>query len=304
MRLRLFLVIMFALSFFLMVSNAAAEPNVTISNVTVESSVFNPTSGEMVQILFYLSRDAEIIVKIFDPDGHPVCTVAEKRLCYKGTSTVFWNGKDEKGDIVADDAYCFIIEAKDKDGFTAIYDPTSFSGGEEIRLAASDDPGGISYNLPKDARVSIRIGIHNGPLLKTVVDWAPRKVGRHTEAWDGKDESGVLDVRGLQYDVHIQAFALSENALITSGSGKDLVAYKLRSSKRAALAGRTYDLRPEERKRLFLKADQGKARVRAQGRHPHYSMVRAMDRSPRFKVKVNNPLRTVRAAQGLSLIHI
>jgi hypothetical protein len=54
--------------------------------------------------------------------------------------------------------------------------------------------GEVLYTLPEPALVRIRIGVRDGgPLLRTLVDWEPRKAGRHREVWDGRDGSGLVD---------------------------------------------------------------------------------------------------------------
>jgi len=271
--------------------NADATQNVSISDVRLENHFFNPTAGDRAQIFFQLSLDAEVDLTIFDADGHLIRVISRKRHCFKGTNTVFWDGRDDHGNIVGDDVYNFTIDAKDTHGFTAVYDPTSFSGGEEIQVQVVDGSEGMSYHLPKDARVRIRIGIHKGALLKTLIDWAPRKAGPNNEVWDGKDDGNTLDVRNRNYIVIAEAFALPENSLITTGSGVDLLAYKLASIQKALSPGIQYNLSLEDRKRLFLKNDRIKARAINQGSHLHYRMVRTTDRAPSFHIKVNNPIK-------------
>lgn len=56
------------------------------------------------------------------------------------------------------------------------------------------EKGIVKYTLPEDALVRIRIGIKDGgPLLRTLLDWVPRKTGTHQELWDFKDQSGLVD---------------------------------------------------------------------------------------------------------------
>jgi len=57
--------------------------------------------------------------------------------------------------------------------------------------------GKITYTLPEPALVRVRIGLADGgPLLHTLVDWEPRKAGKHIEVWDKKDSAKKVDFSG------------------------------------------------------------------------------------------------------------
>lgn len=59
------------------------------------------------------------------------------------------------------------------------------------------ETGEITYTLPKDALVRIRVGIQNGgPLLAIPLDWGLRKKGFNKEIWDFKDPSGQTSYKG------------------------------------------------------------------------------------------------------------
>lgn len=274
------------MSFFL-ISHTTGAANVQISNVIAANPLFNPTAGEEAQLSFYLSQDAEIAVKIFDADAGLIRTIGTKKSGYKGINTILWDGRDAQGNIVADDAYYVVIEATDQKGFTAVYDPTSFSGGKTISVNAAYRAEHITYQLPEACRVRIRIGIPNGPLLRTLIDWEPRQAGSHAESWDGKDESGVLMIKKLFLNIVAQAFTLPENSLITTGSNKDLVVYKLADRKMSAA--------PHQ---LLLKNKKQQTAKKNLERHPHYTMSRVLDRAPRFQVKVNSSKKGVRTKQS------
>ncbi|OGX26262.1 MAG: hypothetical protein A2787_00795 [Omnitrophica WOR_2 bacterium RIFCSPHIGHO2_01_FULL_48_9] len=56
------------------------------------------------------------------------------------------------------------------------------------------EKGEIQYTLPQPALVRIRIGLDNGgPLIRTLVDWQRREAGPSVEAWDKRDDSGMVD---------------------------------------------------------------------------------------------------------------
>lgn len=63
--------------------------------------------------------------------------------------------------------------------------------------AAKGEKGIITYTIPEDARISIKV-IKAGTRelnLKSIVNWEAREAGEHTETWDGLDHDGkVIDL--------------------------------------------------------------------------------------------------------------
>jgi len=51
----------------------------------------------------------------------------------------------------------------------------------------------LSYTLPRDSIVKIRVGRESGPVYETLVNLEERKAGKHKEAWSGKDSKGLID---------------------------------------------------------------------------------------------------------------
>ncbi|MFH1229969.1 MAG: hypothetical protein V1709_00590 [Planctomycetota bacterium] len=56
-------------------------------------------------------------------------------------------------------------------------------------IAFDKSTGVVSYELSLPARVRIRIGIADGALYRTIIDWDERGIGKHQESWDGMDSS-------------------------------------------------------------------------------------------------------------------
>lgn len=67
---------------------------------------------------------------------------------------------------------------------------------EQDEILASDtsfnvETGRITYTLPQQAWVRIRLGVKDGgPMLRTLIDWELRPQGQNEEIWNGKDDSG------------------------------------------------------------------------------------------------------------------
>lgn len=62
--------------------------------------------------------------------------------------------------------------------------------------------GIVSYELAVPAWVRIRVGIYNGPLHRTIVDWEKRSAGKHSETWDGMDVTGKFSLKGRKDAVY------------------------------------------------------------------------------------------------------
>jgi hypothetical protein len=190
----------------------------TIAEVALDRTAFNPSAGEHVTLSFRLAPaggPAEVL--IYDPDGGLIRRLDSSTDTTTGAANVTWDGRDDSGAIVPDEAYGFVIEAASG----AVYDPLTFSGGEvaDITEASIDAIGNIAYTLPAPARVLIRLGVHDGPMYRTLVDWRPRPAGSLVESWDGFDEQGLLRVRDHpDFKVLLTYATLPETTVITHGN--------------------------------------------------------------------------------------
>jgi hypothetical protein len=74
--------------------------------------------------------------------------------------------------------------------------------------------------LPQASRVRLRVGLRGYPLLRTLRDWTPMLAGEHEIKWDGRDETGLIQIDPhAQLDVNLSAFALPGNAILVTGNG-------------------------------------------------------------------------------------
>ncbi|TDX51149.1 FlgD immunoglobulin-like domain containing protein [Orenia marismortui] len=220
-RVKLFLLLIFLVVIY---SNHIIAAEEMITKVQVKSSNFNPSSGEECQLVYNLAKEAKVYVNVYTADFHLVNQIASGVFQEEGEHKVSWDGRDINNQVVADEAYFFYIKAKFDDGSEAIYDPTTFSGGEEFEVTDVDynsEEGSFTFNLKRPARVLMRVGIDNGPMINTLLDWKPRPAGHNILYWSGFDKDGVLDARefsGLKL-VTI-GFYLPESSVITYGNNK------------------------------------------------------------------------------------
>jgi flagellar hook assembly protein FlgD len=91
--------------------NKGAEV-VDVTDVKSYPNPFDPWKGEYATISFNLSKQANVMIKIYDFAGEPVVTVADKWYS-PGTSTVNWLGTDEFGKPVGTGAYIGYVRIDD-----------------------------------------------------------------------------------------------------------------------------------------------------------------------------------------------
>lgn len=193
-----------------------------LSEISLSKSSFNPSQGEEIALSYTLLKPAKVTVNIYDPDLGLINTIPGQKTFEPGKQIFIWDGKDTDGNVVPDEAYFFTLIADDDSGAQEIYDPTTFSGGEEHDITKADiDPQNhtITYKMPEMGRVMIRMGIQGGPLMNQLVDWKPRVKGMITEYWNGKDTDNLVDIyRHPKFKMIVSYFSLPENSVITYGN--------------------------------------------------------------------------------------
>lgn len=229
-------VLLFALCQVVAAGWSAADGGL-VSSVAVSPAFFNPSLKQQVSVRFALGAPARVGVSVLDRDRVAVrrFPVASMRA---GEAVVRWDGRDDAGGVVPNEAYSVRIEATGPGG-TSVYDPSErfVPRIEEPAIRSySRTEGVLSYTLERPSRVHIqagqarpdaRTGRMDGPILKTVVDREPRIAGAVVEVWKGMDESGTIFVPGLpHFAIAVLASSLPDNALIVAGgSGPGFAAY-------------------------------------------------------------------------------
>ncbi|KFB69764.1 FlgD immunoglobulin-like domain containing protein [Candidatus Accumulibacter vicinus] len=191
---------------------------------------FSPARGEQFRVPVRLKVAAEVELRILTSDGDLVRTLKSPRSWTAGDQEFSWDGKDDDGVIVADEAYVPVLAARAKDGRSEEIDPRAFSGGEtvgdlKVETAASGD---ITYTLPAPSRVLIRVGIKDGPMMRSLATWAPRGAGRNVQRWNGFDQDRLVDLRSHpRLSVLATAFRLPQQSILTVGNpDNDYRAYR------------------------------------------------------------------------------
>ncbi len=184
---------------------------------------FSPARGDVFEIPVVLDKEASVEIEIYSPDGELIRTLGSKKVLWKGLHKFVWDGKDEQGDVVPDEAYTPVLRANAIDSEVVEIDPREKGGGEileNIELKRNDHQSYV-YDLPYASRVSIRAGIESGPLLKIIADWTPHAAGRNILHWDGFDEDGIVELKSTgRQKLVISAYKLPLYSIITYGNKK------------------------------------------------------------------------------------
>lgn len=191
------------------------KSSLVIAQVRADRTSFDPAKQESVTLRFNLNEPADVVLAVYDGRDHQVYRQDAKHFD-AGDRSVTWDGTDGQGHPVPPEAYAYTLTAKNGHGET-LHDLTDLTGGDlviakDVRWDAA--AGVVHYTLDRASRVNLRLGLQDGPYLRTLIDWVPRGAGPHEEHWDGKDASRVLTL-GSNPAVTpvVKAHALPDNTL-------------------------------------------------------------------------------------------
>jgi hypothetical protein len=197
----------------------------------------------------------------------------QKKDFAKGEHSLIWNGKDINGTVVPDEAYNIVVTAA-----TATKNEIldfRMSGGEVLKGLQTkvDKRGNISYKLPKPARVLVRAGIENGPMLRMISNWEPKNRGKVRQRWNMKDADGLMDISSQHFGVAVSAFSLPDHAIIATNN-KEIDYYQYFKKN-----GFSCNI-PAKEKQIRKKEDVAISK--------HFYMCRIKDRDPRLFLSLPN----------------
>jgi hypothetical protein len=217
----------------LLTSYAVAAPVAAIGDYTRES--FAPVRGESFSIPVHLHDPAnvkQINVEIRSSDDDLMRTLVVTEIAPDTDKyEVKWDGKDDAGRVVPDEAYLPVVIVTMQSNEIVTIPEQGSSGGEELYdFEKNIRPGVIEYSLPAASRMLVRSGIKNGPMLRTLIDWQPRTSGFHAERWNGRDKDDVIAIeQNPEVGYLIVAYELPHHSIITHGnSGESYRRYRER----------------------------------------------------------------------------
>jgi len=127
-----------------------------IQNLSISARSINPASGEATTLHVTLSRAAYLEAEVVDRDGFVIRSLAPKGGA-AGDNVFVWDGRDDRAEVVADDAYSFRLQADygadeyfpaARDGAMVAVNPLSYSHATAT----------LSYRLTVPSRVHVQAG--------------------------------------------------------------------------------------------------------------------------------------------------
>lgn len=212
-------------------ANREVEAKNSIQSVSVRPEFFNPSLGQTSTLSVHLSVPSAVTLRILDRDNYVIRSLPPVSLP-AGESNLTWDGKDESGAVVPNEAYCVNLRALATDGTKSEYAPSRdfFRVLSDPKRSYSMVSGVLRYELAGPSRVHIQAGEavpvgdpkdgkRDGPVLKTIVDREPRTGGVVVETWDGYDESRTVHIPSLKnFAISILGESLPPATIITVGS--------------------------------------------------------------------------------------
>ncbi len=203
--------------------------SVEIREIRVKPATFLPSLGGKVEYSFRVTASGSLTASVLDRDGFVVRSLISRRRVKAGPVKLAWDGRDDGGNVVPDEAYSVLVELEAPKG-KAIYFPANQFGDmfEVPPLSYSRQDAAVVFELPRPSRVHMQagqavldesLGRNVGPVLKTILNREPKPAGRVVATWNGLDESGRLMVSGLpHFVIGIACTPLPENSVIATGN--------------------------------------------------------------------------------------
>ena len=201
-------------------SQIQADLPLDITRVQADGKIFNPSEDEQVNISFEVTRKADIHLMIYDALGQVVRSF-DLPDSQAGRHVVSWDGRTPDNVFASGELFLFVIKATDERGRSIFYNRARETGGLEVKsleYTLDRETGKIEYVLPNTCMIRIRAGLKDGLFAKTLIDWQPQLPGRHHFIWDGKDESGLINLlKHPNLDLRLTCYALPDNVIIMTG---------------------------------------------------------------------------------------
>ena len=202
---------------------AVSQQNEALKIIKVgpAKKTFDISAGETASIGFEITRKADVQVVIYNRLGRKVRTFNLPDLEAK-RSNVTWDGRTDQGKLAQGELFLYVIYAQTEDGQEAVHNTALRTGGFEVKsleYTLDHKTGKIEYVLPKGCMIRIRAGLKDGLFANNLFDWVPRSAGRHTYMWDGKDQTGQMNLlKHHDLDIRLTCYTLPANSVIMKGN--------------------------------------------------------------------------------------
>ncbi|MBI3893112.1 MAG: hypothetical protein HY303_16460, partial [Candidatus Wallbacteria bacterium] len=195
-------------------------------SVVADKSVFEPARGERVTFACQLECSGKLSLALCDGAHGVARTLAREEPLDAGGHAFTWDGELDGGSAApVGTAYYPLLRLERTDGQIEQFDPAP-SGGELLLLpdaatSYEQAAGVVRLTLPAAARVLARAGVRDGPVLATLSCWSAFPAGVSTIAWDGWDDSRVLQVPSRKgFFLSLKAVTLPSPCVVVRGRAR------------------------------------------------------------------------------------
>ena len=166
--------------------------------IKFSKNVLSTNRPDSVSCSFRLPQEMRTTITAINLYGGQSILLESGKQRSSGKNSFILNSKTPAIKVLASGLYYLILEGIQADGSRFYFDSFQSPWGEMI--TATDviydaDSSELSFNLPRLSLVKVRLGLRDGPLLRTFVDWQPLNAGMQKIKWDGLDQSGQVDIR-------------------------------------------------------------------------------------------------------------
>jgi len=181
-----------------------------ILDISVEPNPFSPDGDgidETADISYFISEDSYVTIKIYNLANDLMRTLLDNQLRNRGSYVDRWSGLDNMNNSLPSGTYRIVIEAiaTTENIATPVTMHVSMQTISNIDVTNKEfDPHigqncQITYYLSSDGIITIEIYNEEDTLIRNLITAIPRSRGRHTENWDGRNNSGQIVPDGLYY---------------------------------------------------------------------------------------------------------
>ncbi|WP_444930351.1 right-handed parallel beta-helix repeat-containing protein [Microbulbifer sp. SSSA002] len=171
---------------------------ISITNVSRNQTTVNPVAGESLVISFDLSVGATVTLDIKDEQTGVLIRSVVETFDSAGSYSLSWNGRDDEGDYVPEEAYVYFLTAVSGSvkGVYEIEDSNIIGGNlggsmDSTMNAVQNDFMKIGVTSTENIRLTMEV-TPNGGDTRLMYDSVPMESGTHYLAWDGRTADGVL----------------------------------------------------------------------------------------------------------------
>ena len=170
--------------------------NITAGAITQSAAIIRPAQGEQLSVNFTMSLPGTATLDIYPDLGGPLVRSISQTFASAGAKSLAWNGRDLTNNVVADEAYRWVLTLTDGTR-TTLYDPPDTnnvgSGSGTVDAAINihaNDFWKMDYML-SDAKARVRMQV-SGCVTGTIYpyDWVPFAQGNTPLIWNGRDAAG------------------------------------------------------------------------------------------------------------------